>query len=178
MTDSATMEYATEADAAEAIDVLISQRLSRFFRAYSEAPGRLMQPRAHQVDKTVRIDRLLVPTTAATRELGWAHGAIGIEIKRSGVKLGPWLAQAMDYARSVFEVGGVWVQPGAVFLWPCEEQYGPIASVMAHNRVGTVCESRWGTLQMSFGQETVLRAERDGTVRARDLRSGRKVGSR
>lgn len=169
--------FLTEADAAKTFDALMAERLSECFRVYPEVRGTFTQPRPGQVDKAVRIDRVLVPTAAA-REMGWAHGAIGVEIKRSGTKLGPWLAQAMDYVRSVFEVGGVLIQPGAVFLWPCEKQFGPIESVMVHNRVGTVTSSRWNPLLFQFGGETVLRVTHEGAIEMNDRGSGRKVGSR
>jgi hypothetical protein len=181
--DETTGDWLTEQASAEAFEAAITP--SGLFRVYREVAGILIQPRPSQVDKTMRIDRLLVPT-AKLSAIGWAYGAIGVEIKRSGVKIGPPLAQAMDYTRGVWPIRGILVQLGAVFLWPCGKQHGPVASLMAHNRVGTVSTSPWVSAYFQFGEETILRIDKSGQVTSRytglphvgNGLSGRKVGSR
>ncbi len=172
-----TGEWATETASADALDHRLLA--SGLFRIYSEVRGVLMQPRPGQIDRAVRIDRLLVPTERLY-EHGWHHGVIGVEIKRSGVRIGPPLAQAMDYVRSSWAIRGVWMQLGGVFVWPMDKQYGPLASVMINQRVGSASFSSWSQLHLRFGEQTVLRVDRDGlvTVGYQSVDSGRKVGSR
>lgn len=172
-----TGDWATEAGSADALDIRLIE--SGLFRIYSEVRGVLMQPRPGQVDRAVRIDRLLVPTENLYAH-GWHHGVIGIEVKRSGARIGPPLAQAMDYVRSSWAIRGVWMQLGAVFVWPMAKQYGPLASVMINQRVGSASFSEWDRLHLRFGEQTVLRVDRRGdvTVGYQSVDSGRKVGSR
>jgi len=171
-----TGEWQTEADSAAAFDSLLVRHAGEYFRSYAEVPGTLTQPRPGQVDRSVRIDRLLIPTGLA-RKAGWTHGAVGIELKRSGVKFGPVIAQAMDYLRSSWRLNGIWVQLDAVFIWPMQKHGGSIASVMAQSRIGTAGVGYHGSLKFSLGEE-VLFASDDWGVRMRATNSGRKVGSR
>lgn len=171
--------WRTEAESAAAFDAAIAP--SGLFRTYSEVPGELLQPRAGQVERTVRIDRVLVPSPEALLR-GWSLGAIGVELKRSGEKVGPPLAQAMDYLRSAWRVRGVLIHLDAVFLWPMAKQHGAIASLMAHNRIGAAEPARKG-VRFYIGEECALRIEADfhtGEVAATIgiVRSGTKVGSR
>jgi len=175
--EAAAVGYATEEEAAEAFDRTVVEHLLGMFSLYREVPGTLIQPRAGQVDKGVRIDRVLMPRRSAA-VAGWTLGAVGVEVKRSGAELGLWLAQSMDYMRSTWTVQGISVQLGAVFLWPCEKQHGPIASVMSHNRVGSASTSEWVPMYLQMGEETVLRVDRNGSLSFGTIRSGMKVGSR
>lgn len=170
-------EPGTEAANCLVIDHAINT--SGLFTAHAEVPGTLTQPRPGQRDKGMRIDRLLVPTQKLV-DLGWRHGIVGIEIKPTGVKLGPPLAQAMDYTRTTFTLpgGGFQVTPSWVFVFPFDKQHGPVASVMAQNRVGTVTVNRWALLSLQCGEATILHASMDGTVRIGANTVGTKAGSR
>ena len=128
----------------------------------------------------MRIDRILIPNERLYAA-GWRHGAIGIEIKRSGEKLGPPLAQAMDYTRAAWtirEARGISVFLSMVFIWPMPKQYGPLASVLVHNRIGSASFSQWTSLYLQFGDETILHIDVPGEFRLGNGNSGRKVGSR
>lgn len=155
------------------------------FRIYRELRGTLLHPRAGQIERGVRIDRLLVPTPRLL-ELGWAHQTIGVEIKRSGAHIGPALAQALDYVHSVFDLDGLaGVVPTCVFVWPMEKQSGPLASLMANMRVGSA-SSQHGGVKLAFGEEVLFDSTNYRGVRnvdplrsaGRSVISGRKVGSR
>lgn len=174
---SHTAIYATEEQAAVAFDTAVAS--TNLFQIHREVRGTLTQPRPGQVDKSVRIDRILIPTQALI-DLGWRHGIIGVEIKRSGVKLGPALAQAMDYTRSTFtlEGGDFLIVPTWVLVWPAENEHGPLASLMAQNRVGVVESNQWATLRLRIGEMTLLHASSTGEVRIGAQSAGRKVGSR
>lgn len=165
--------WATEEASAAAFDARVAA--TGMFRTEREVRGTLIQPRAGQLDRSLRIDRILFPGPAL-RDLGWPHGAIGIELKRAGENIGPPLAQAMDYVRGTWEVAGVLVQVSAVFLWPVEKQSGPLASLMCNCRIGTVTPDGF---KFALGEEVVFADDRPyGSIRIGGGRSGRKVGSR
>lgn len=171
-------DWSTEAASAAALDHRLA--FQNLWTVYCEVPGVLLQPRPGQIDKSVRIDRVLLPSERLYAA-GWRHGAIGIEIKRSGVKLGPPVAQAMDYTRAAWTVAGargISVLLSMVFVWPMPKQYGPLASVLTHNRIGSASFSNWTSLYLQFGDETILHVDRAGEFRLGEIDSGRKVGSR
>lgn len=169
--------YPTEPEAAAAFDAAVAS--CGLFNSYPEVVGTLTQPRPGQIDKGVRIDRLLVPTDKLLA-LGWRHGIIGVEIKRSDAHLGRAIAQAMDYTRAV------WTLPGSnfavvaswVFVYPFDKQHGDLASLMAQGRVGTASSNDWAVLRLNSGEANVLHVSHTGEVRIGGAAAGRKVGSR
>lgn len=171
-----TGSWTTEEQSASAFDRYVDA--VGLFRMYREVVGTLIQPRPGQRDRSMRIDRILVPG-ADLAQRGWTHGAIGVELKRSGISIGPPLAQAMDYVRGSWSLNGVWIQLNAVFLWPMHKQSGPLASLMVHNRVGSVSHSGSDWIKFALGEEVLLANNAYSGVRVgNDARSGRQVGSR
>ena len=176
--------YAKEL-AYEAVRAAVEQGLlailetTDLFRIHREVRGTLTQPRPGQVDKGVRIDRLLVPNNRLVG-MGWRHGIVGVEIKRGGGKIGPHIAQAMVYTRATFQLddGGFLVTPTWVFVWPEDKHHGPLASLMAQSRVGTVVSNRWLPLRLLAGEANILTVSHTGEVRIGVAASGRKAGSR
>lgn len=169
-----TGSWATEVESASDLDRRLAA--AGMFVIHREVTGTLIQPRAGQRDRALRIDRILTPG-GELRERGWAHGAIGIEVKRSQVNIGPPLAQAMDYVRGSWKVRGIWIQLAAVFLWPCEKQSGPLASLMVHNRVGSVSTTGYTGVKFCLGEEVIYSDDTQG-VRLGRINSGHMVGSR
>jgi hypothetical protein len=170
-----TGAWLTEAESAADLDRRLMS--TGMFVIHREVAGTLIQPRAGQRDRALRIDRILT-AGPELRERGWKHGAIGVEVKRSHVNIGPPLAQAMDYVRGSWNIRGTWVQLGAVFLWPCEKQSGPLASLMVHNRVGSVSTAYGSTgVKFCLGEEVIYSDDLQG-VRLGRIDSGRAVGSR
>lgn len=169
--------YKTESESAAALDALLIT--ADLFNVYPEVRGTLIQPRPGQVDKGVRIDRILIPNQRLL-DLGWRHGIVGVEIKRSDIAVGRPLAQAMDYTRSTFTLPGSCFQviPTWVFVWPEDKQHGPLASLMAQNRVGVISSTSWAMLHFTAGEMTLLHVARSGEVRVGNQSSGTKVGSR
>ena len=156
--------YNTETDSAAALDGILAHL--DLFTVYAEVPGTLIQPRPGQVNRSVRIDRLLTPNDKLLG-LGWRHGIIGIEIKRTDTKLGPALAQAMDYTRAVWTLPGsnFSVVAGWVFVFCFDKQHGDMASVMAQSRVGTASTDQWTALHLAAGEASLLRASWSGDLR-------------
>ena len=168
--------YLTEIDAAAALDAVLAE--CALWSVYREVCGSLCQPRPTQDDKGVRIDRVLVPNQRLI-SLGWNHGVIGIEIKRSGIKIGPPIAQAMDYSRSVWLLnGGIRVWLDWVFIWPLPAQHEAVASILAQNRIGSASSDQWSLLQLKSGEQNLIRISPSGDIRIGAGASGRKAGSR
>lgn len=169
-------EWDTEVESAAAFDATIDPDLWRIHR---EVRGRLIHPRPQQVDKTLRIDRVLVPAPRLI-DAGWANGIIGCEIKKSGVKIGPVIAQAMDYSRAVWtlEPGSFRVWLDWTFIWPMAKQSGPIASVLSQNRLGSATSDAWTRIQFKSGENNIVTVGRDGQIRLGAATNGAKVGSR
>lgn len=170
-------EWATEQESAQAFDATIGSGL---WRVYREVRGVLVHPRPCQMDKTVRIDRVLVPTMDLIA-LGWTHGAIGVEIKRSGEKIGPPVSQAIDYGRSVWTLsaaGNVRVWLDYVFVWPMQGQGSFVGSIMQQNRVGTAEPTYRGGYRLKTGEASLLDVDHLGTVRVGTGVSGMKAGRR
>lgn len=167
-----------EKGAESALDAILEEHAS-LWTVYREVPGRLIQPTEAQVDRSVRIDRVLTPK-AELIKLGWDHGAIGIECKRSGEKIGPAIAQAIDYSRSAFCLPstGVRVFLNMVFIWPMSAQHGALASILYQQRVGSAYSRNSTKLRLKSGEAGILRIGRDGVIEIGNGSTQRKVGCR
>lgn len=144
-----TGDYATEAESVAAFDELIN-RLG-YFKVLREVTGQYLQLNLDQEYARPRIDRILVPSSEL-RQLGWEHGVIGVECKRSGEKIGKPISQMLDYRRAVFPVVGCHVVLRYALLWPWSGCGGPIESIMAQQRLGHVSADH-GTLHMMSGKQ-------------------------
>jgi hypothetical protein len=166
--------WTDEKDAAEAFDRLVEP--SGFFRFYREVRGTLIQPRPCQQDKSVRIDRLLIPTAKLN---GWTYGCIGVEFKRSGTKIGRPISQMLDYSRALWQLpnGGINVALGWTFLWPAQKEHGDMAGIFAQQRIGTACPN-YGGVTFFAGEVRVLNLAPDGTFQIGKCDIGESVGSR
>lgn len=176
---SSSIAWVSERESAAELDRLLIPWVGHF-NVYHEVRGKLLQPKLLQEKLNLRIDRILVPRRPAI-DAGWGHGAVGIEIKKPGIPLGPAIAQSIDYCRSAWFVQGVWLLLSCVFLWPVEKQSGPLASLLTDTRVGTVDWHRGNGLRFALGEEVVLRLGTYGqpdVFLTTDRHSGRRVGSR
>lgn len=182
--------WQTEAEALAALDAILAR--CGLFTVVAEAAGVIMQLRPDQADEMARegkgdgegkglrvyLDRLLLPGPELVAA-GWHHGAIGIEAKRPGEKIGQPLAQMLDYGRSVFRSpAGGWVWPSWIFLWHLDTQYGPVASMMAQSRLGSACRYRRGIdFNSGGGRVLTIGAAGDFTI-GKAVRNGKRTGSR
>ena len=109
-------DWKAEADSAAEFDLVMNR--TGLFKIHPEVSGQILHPRLGAAYQSVRIDRILQPTPKL-REAGWNAGFIGVELKRSGAKIGPPLAQLLDYSRTVWTLhGGFDVMCRYYFLWP------------------------------------------------------------
>jgi hypothetical protein len=128
----------TEQDACIVLDHKL--KWCDLFNVYKEVSGWYLNPRPGCPLQRPRVDRLLTPKQALIAA-GWPYGSLAIEVKASGMKLGPMVAQAMDYGRAVFEItGGNLVLPTWTFLWPAPDRTvgGTIMSLLVQNRIGLI----------------------------------------
>ena len=103
-----------------------------------EVRGEILQPRIGTERRSVRIDRILTPTSRLVNA-GWTRGPIGIEGKRCEVALGKAVSQVLDYMRSAFLIAtGHQVIIEWAFLFPFKVQSGDIGIVMLEHRIGTI----------------------------------------
>lgn len=166
--------WETESESAAEFDRRI-ERCGLFARMFPEVDGHYMAYRPNRNGRNARIDRVLLPGKRLI-DAGWT-ATIGVEIKRSGEKIGPSLAQAIDYTWCNWNVGHYWMWCEHIFLWPFEKQFHATESVLAQNGVGVVYESQSASLIFRLDQEVIV-ANLDGTMRVAKSRAGRKVGSR
>lgn len=147
------------------------------FNVYSQAKGTMIFRHHVQADfPSVRCDVLLIPKSRISL------GCIVIEIKKSGVKIGPGISQLNDYMRSVFCVGNhaVQVMPSIGFLFPCHKQHSATASWMQQQNLGSIHINEYnGNVHFFSGEEELLRFSPSGElVKTREKKSGKKTGSR
>ncbi len=148
------------------------------FRVCREVCGEYLQPRLNAEQKGARIDRILLPNQKAI-DAGWLDGPIGIEGKRSGMKIGKVLSQALDYSRCAWEIKNgfcVWLR--WVFIWPLENPKADLESVMAQNRIGYVGPAPGSRIVFGCGGTNGITIMPDGSLNCKPLPMGRKVGSR
>ena len=171
-------EYATEPDAVAA---LLSVVNPTHWHVLQEVHGWMLHPR---IDTTgtgrPRIDVLLQPKKLLI-ESGWRWGHVGIECKKSDVKLGRVISQLMDYTRCVWETpNGFNVMSRLNFIWPCDPVKNDLESVMVQDRIGVAClQHRLPRLRLSYGG-TAAYADNGHALPciATELRGGNKQGSR
>jgi len=167
-------EWSTEEDSAAEFDRRI-EACGLFERVFKEVEGYYLAFRPNRQQRGARIDRILLPNKKL-RDAGWSK-VIGVEIKRSGEKIGKPLAQAIDYTYCAWNVGHYWMLAENVFLWPFPKQTRALESVMLQNGVGVVYDSPRTPLVFQLERQ-VIRIEKDGQFRVAAAASGTKVGSR
>jgi hypothetical protein len=180
--------YISESESEKALDEALER--SQYFAIFREVEGVYIQPRPFTEDEGARIDRLLIPRPQLIKA-GWHLGAIGIEIKKSGHKIGKIISQCLDYSRCVWQIpgrgnlSGLCVFAKWVFVFPlnlhegCEStaNMGDIISIMSQNRIGRIViyKDEISFIDASTG---VIRISSDKTVIVKQPLSGNKRGSR
>lgn len=172
-------EYQMEADAEEAFDQAV--KASGAFKTFKRPRGTHISPRPGQKPQGVEIDRILWPLPEL-RSQGWPTGPIGVELKKSGVKVGPPISQLIDYSRSSFQVtNGLWITTEWNFLFPMAPIHGNLESIVAQQRLGGAFISHRGRLTFHSGAARTLARfgpAPDWDIRPKNFNHGRKTGSR
>jgi hypothetical protein len=173
--DNVTCDTFTTEEAAEEWihEFLIS---TKRFSVYPQTMGVPIFRHHNQDWKDVRCDLLAIPLGAS----GVDVGVLVVEVKRSGIKIGPGISQIMDYLHSVFQVrNSIGVIPTIGFLFPCNKQHGAVASWMQHQHIGTANRNWKNGLVFFVGEQRVLEFDSSGNLEFYSpLKSGKKMGAR
>lgn len=156
---------------------------SKLFQIHKEVEASYLYTRPFTSGKGSRkgrIDFILLPKQELVRDHGWVYGALGVECKKSGEKIGKAVCQCIDYRQAVYRMpqSGHLIMLDQVFIWPFTRAGGDIASVMAHHRIGGVHQTKWERLAFYMDATGVLRVRANGEVVVKGTSNGRKVGSR
>jgi len=154
-------------------------RPTKAFHIYHEVSGTILQPRPGTTQLGVRCDLLLTPTKHLL-DHGYHSGAICIECKANGKKIGPAICQAMDYARSAFSLpsSNIRVVPSYCFVWHMGALYDGMGSITCQHNVGSLCEHRGSLRFLLPGGQFLGFDETSQIVKVRTPTSGRRAGSR
>jgi hypothetical protein len=169
-----TGNYEAEEDASKDFIAHINDE---HWHVEQEVTGEVVFPKPDCKSRAVRVDYALFPRPSLV-EHGWSAGPIIVEVKKSGVKVGPVISQAMDYMRCVFNgPRGQRFQPRFCVIFPLQRLYEHMQSIMSDQRIG----------HSHVGDDNVLRVYLNGTCAYTEtggvflrsaLKSGRKFGSR
>lgn len=175
--------YQYEAEACAIFDQTVEE--SGLFGVHKEVGGVFVQPPHFKNYRgKLRLDRLLIPKRKLM-DSGWTGGAIGVEIKRSGTKIGPPLSQMLDYMRvALVPPFGVKLLLDYCFLFPADKTHNEVASIMAQNRIGTACikyppHNEHHRLQFFCGEQSrLIYYIKQDRLEIGNLSFGKKAGSR
>jgi hypothetical protein len=167
-------DFAKEVDT----EKYIVEKLTGIFSVRPQVWGYPLQPRCGTELKKLRIDYILLPSKPLL-SAGWDLGPVGLECKKSGEKIGPPLSQMMDYSRAGWDIrDGYSILLKYIFLFPMERQGGPIASLMAQNRLGGVEVTHDDRLKFFSGEKVMLVCGPESQFEYRATNQGFKAGSR
>jgi hypothetical protein len=167
-------EWKTEPEAERDFDAAVDR--CGLFRSYPEVWGHYVIHRPGRADKRPRIDRILVPNPGAY-EIGWNLGMIGVELKASGVKVGPVFCQVLDYSSVTWVLpNNLLIQTSWIFIFPLSRTVGDLASAMVNNRIG-IATIQGGEIKFRTDQTNVLSRSSEGW-RFKAPACGDKIGSR
>jgi len=143
-----------------------------------EVVGQVVHPKQDCRATSVRIDYILWPKEPLI-SAGWSVGPIGVEVKRSGVKLGPVISQALDYMRCQYScAGGLAVRPKFCVIFPLDRVQEAVQSVMSSERIGHAHVGMDGKLRIYLNGQCAYMEGPFGVFLRSALRSGKKFGSR
>jgi len=170
--------FKTELDAYKEFDEVIES--TDVFRLYKQVEGRVIFHHHWKEDKrNLIIDRVLIPTQK-TQDAGWTLGIIGVEIKKSGVKIGPPLAQSEDYLDAVWFItkAKLAIHLSHVFIFPCGELHNNMASVCAQSHLGQFNLTRY-KIHIKTGESTLFYYNIiTDEISCKDNVNGKRIGSR
>lgn len=201
-TQETSGNYATEK---EASDDFIRHVNDDHWEVLHEVRGEVIHPKIGCDKTSVSADFILWPKLSLINN-GWDAGPICVEIKKSGVKLGPVINQALDYMRCLFtsRIGNeptvqyagqrglrfagddkvvefipphVDFKPRFCVIFPVPSVLGEAQSVMANNRIGWANIRTDGRLGIYLDGKCVY-TETGGVFLRSALKSGKKFGSR
>ena len=179
-------DFATEDESHQAFYELINGL--ELFQIFQKKISHQIEwlPRWRNHRETYIPDFVLLPLPKLI-DAGWPAGeALIVDAKASGVEIGPVCSQLLDYLCASYMCSEVIVRPSWAFMWPVRKQKSTAASIMSHQRFGTVIDgaiedSGMRTNEIGFyvGEGCLLRIV-DGVPRVSQkvLQYGKRSGSR
>jgi hypothetical protein len=170
-------DYDDEQDSSQAFKSAVNQA---HWIVHQEVSGLLPYMGQRGGNNRVRIDFVLQPTSELV-SAGWSFGLIGVECKRSGVKLGSVCNQAADYVNALWQLRcGTTAVLSHVFLWRCPTIAGNVLSMMINQRLGEANLTHHNTLRLVYGTTCAYVDNQNWGVPhvAKRLPGGNKKGSR
>lgn len=147
------------------------------WRVEEQVTGQVIQPRLGCDKTAVRADVVLFPQKELI-DAGWNVGPVCVELKRSGVKIGPVVDQAMCYMRCIFNGRyGLKLMPQFCVVFPLARVGESMQSLMSHNRIGHSHVGQDGMLRMYINGGLAY-TETGGVFLRSAQKSGRKFASR
>ena len=169
-----TGNYETEEDAR---NDFVSHVNEEHWRVEEQVTGEVVLPKLGADKRRVCADVVLFPQKRLI-EAGWLVGPVCVELKRSGVKLGPVISQAMDYMRCVFNGRyGLKFMPQFGVVFPLARVGETAQAIMSHNRIGHSHIGQDGCLRL-YLNGVLAYTETGGVFLRAAQKSGRKFGSR
>lgn len=154
-------DFIKEEEAAEFFDTFSD---NPFFTFESEVKGRrLFDEKPVDSEKNGQnavIDRLLHPNWTAVYDYNWKWGSIGVEIKKSGIRVAPVLAQVMEQRQTLFRshrLGNNRIMPIVFSVFPCTRYGGDLESFLTNQAVlSCIYDFRNKSLKFQDGSMNVL----------------------
>jgi len=173
-------EYKNETEACSAFDEIMEmgKRIGAVDKYFREVKGRYEGVLAINATPGVypKVDRIVFPGKELIKA-GWPHGPFSVEIKCSGMKVGPVVNQAIDYSLSLFQVyEGYWIRPEWTFIFPLQSYGGDLESIMANHRIGSAYINKYG-IRFRAGSCSPM-AFGSNSIEGKRIPCGNKMGSR
>lgn len=156
-------DFETEKDAELFFDNSLPEE---YFYNEKEVRGRRLfddKPiKAGSDGQNVRIDRIIYPTQKAV-EAGWINGPIAVEIKKSGMALGPIFAQVLEYRSSVFLsrlLGNARIIPMCFAIFPMYKITHDLHSLMESQLILSCSPAYGGGLKFGTHGKTAFVVDR------------------
>lgn len=147
-------DFKNEKDAEVAFDEAFALHMDECFFMHKQVSGKYLVDIHPWEDGPPRVDRVLMPTQHLIDQ-GFSPQPIGVEIKKSQLKIGHVVSQCIDYRHASFSLDTEdFFKLDAIYMFEAPMLYNDIASVATQFRVGS-CRRHYG-VQFIFAAQVCL----------------------
>lgn len=159
--------FQTEKEAEQFFDSCVN---SDFFVAEKQVKGRRIyddkpQKADQQNGQNLKPDRILYPTKLAF-DSGWKWGPIGVEIKKSDIKVGPVFTQVLEQRQALYyskHLHGARIMPMIFAIFPTEQIKYDIHSISERQLIVSCrYNDKYRQLQFCTHSRNILSISEDG----------------